>query len=120
MVDLAAAITKTREGLEWGGLTHKVDWYQSMDLKSFWAQHNLTYNCNAGYCCWCKCTSQNHKNFADWMGVQDPGRGPGVLPIPLNRTVFCVLHAKMRVCDKLMKLLATEAVKNNMKETVEN
>ena len=50
------------------------------------------------------------------MGIQDPGRGPGVLPIPLNRTVFCVLHAKMRVCDKLMKLLATEAVKNNMKD----
>ena len=50
------------------------------------------------------------------MGIQDTGRGPGVLPIPLNRTVFCVLHAKMRVCDKLMKLLATEAVKNNMKD----
>ena len=46
------------------------------------------------------------------MGLHDPGSGPGVLPIDLDHTVFCVLHAKMRVVDNLMKLLAAEAVKN--------
>jgi hypothetical protein len=118
LADIAAAITKTRDvdGVEWGGVVHTVDWWQSMDLKSFWAQYRLSYNSRHGYCFGCKCTNLNHKNFADWMGLHDPGRGVGVLPIGLNHTVFCVLHAKMRVVDKLMKLLAAEAVKNGSVE----
>ena len=114
MGDMVKAIIETRDGagIEFGGQKMKIDWWQSMDLASFWKQLGLTFNCNEGYCPWCKCTHKDDHDFGLWTGSAEPNREM-VLPIPLSKTVFCATHAKMRVVGKLMNLLAAEAVKQD-------
>jgi hypothetical protein len=116
--EVADAIRRTRDGpgLTYNGRQHTVDWWQSMDLASFWKQHGLTFNCNAGYCTHCPATWKDDHDFGRWGGEEYEnweGRGEGVLPIPTCKSCFCVTHAKMRVVEKLMKLLAAEAVAND-------
>ena len=117
MGDVVESILETRDrgGVEFEGQTMHVDWWQSMDLASFWKQYNLTFNCNAGYCCWCLCTHHTDHDFNRWReeeALEGYLRDGAILPIPLSRTVFCATHAKMRVVEKLMKLLAAEAQAN--------
>ena len=50
-----------------------------------------------------------------YISASLPGRLP-ILPISIERTIFCVLHAKLRITEKLMSLLAAEAVKHNKKD----
>ena len=113
--DVVTSILATRdgEGLLYQGRVHKVDWWQSMDLASFWKQHGLTFNCGLGYCPFCPCTHKDDHDLYKWSAEEWygwEGRPNGVLPIGLDRTVFCATHAKMRVVGKLMNLLAAESV----------
>jgi hypothetical protein len=109
------------EGVVHEGRAHTCTWYQSMDLASFWKQcmdeehgTGITCNCKIGYCWTCKCNHKNHHKFAEWAQAQldTAFHITTILPIPKSRTVFCALHSKLRVTEKLLTLLAATAHEN--------
>ena len=82
-----------------------------MDMSSFWKQFDLNFHSNLGHCWVCPCTKHDDHDFLlhELQELCPEFRFDTVLPIGNDRTVFCVLHAKMRVTDKMMNALAAVA-----------
>ena len=114
LADIVTEILNTREeGFEYGGQTRKVEWFQSMDLSSFWKQTGLHYNAKVGFCAFCSCNFTNHFDFEKWGAVRldsDMHYTP-ILPIDKAHTCFCCMHGKVRCCEKLLTLAAASSKK---------
>lgn len=121
---ICESITNTSTaGITHEGRHYKCMWYQSMDLASFWKQcksedgKGITFNCNIGYCKYCKCNHKSHHKFEEWQKqtLDTAFHITTLLPIPKSRTIICVLHAKLRITEKLLTLLACDAVELDKK-----
>jgi len=71
---------------------------------------------NGEFCFGCNCNKEEKGNFEDWMGKFRSTLKCYFDFIPLNNIIYCALHAKLRITNKLMKLLATIAYKQGVLE----
>ena len=60
------------------------------------------------FCICCDCKKSQRADFAVWS-LQFRTELQNMFNVPVERIVFCTLHAKMRITGKLLKLLAQEA-----------
>ena len=91
------------QGLKFDGHTYLIEWWQAMDLKSFWAELGLSYRCKDGYCLYCDADSKNDHLYDRWA-TSELDRYADVaslLPIPESRSIYCSLHAKLRIVGKV-------------------
>jgi hypothetical protein len=85
------------------------------DQKSMWALLNICQgpmthaNRTTELCSWCHCTN-DPGDKGDW-GKTRKARTYDLFD-PLEELVFCLLHMKLRITEKLFQLTCVEAIKN--------
>ena len=128
LVDITSWLVETREeGVEHKGNHYVIEWFQSMDLSSFWKQalidqaalqpgatgefKHLCYNALAGFCLYCPCNNREMGLFHRWASyvLGTATHYHPILPIDQWHTVYCLLHAKIRITEKLLTLAACSA-----------
>jgi hypothetical protein len=66
-------------------------------------------------CCFCDALNGNKSAFSLWAN-KIRTKLECLFPIPSNKIIFCALHAKLRITEKLTKLLAQQALTNHCLE----
>ena len=119
MVDWVEETGLDGEGFEYKGRHFHVEWFQSMDLSSFWKQaqleagsdKHLCFNSNSGYCPYCPCNRHDHAEHSKWVEwvLGTAMHYMAILPIGQENTIFCCMHGKIRIVEKLLTLAACSA-----------
>ena len=108
---------QARSSINWHG-HREIKLSQSYDMASWWKILEQSWNSNSGCCPWCNANQHNLHEFQVARDTELPVgvHARSIIPIPMENSSFCPLHAMLRVFgDSYMDHLAYYAVMNNKK-----
>ena len=93
-----------------------MEFLPCVDLKTLWEITGIRWKVNESkennsrVCPWCNSTKLDLYNFNKWFNSKPYG-SDNVFGINLESTFICILHAKLRITEKILKKMLNGSIK---------
>ena len=123
--DLAAQMAEVKlKGLTIGGVVYEISYLLCCDMSSLWKIFIDTVTGDVkkfglDFCVFCHVSKDGRWDLDNPDFQKMRGDITCIFPVALTEIVFCSLHCRMRIVDKLMSQLAVTAHQNNSQKGVQ-